>query len=1151
MAMSSIVCTAWNARGINTAHAYMHELLLFSDVVIVSEHWLPQHELYKLDHLHVDFQSTATSGQCVSQNTPHAWGGVAVLYRKCIDFNITVLNIDSKRLCGIHLLQSGHVDLYIIGVYMPHVGCKNDDFIDELVILEELIVKYQQCGDVLIMGDFNCHFGTDVGARGWGKTTRQAGHLLQVIKRHGLKIVDLDSSCEGPNFTYFSENIGKTYIDHCIGSCTLSENVSKCKILQDSIQNTSDHLAITVSIKLNATIQTECNSSVVKSVAWHKLSQIEIVEKYTMQIDVQLSKCLMNVDLNLVDKMLRDVQSVEKLLNVIIELMHACSDKLPKKGFQKALKPYWTHSLTELCKRKKHIMKIWRMAGCPRQCDNVIWNEYKLVKREFRHQQRSAMREFELKHMKDFSESCEVDTKFYWHLVNLSRKVKRKRVTPVKTANNTILVNELDIKQSWYEYFKDMFTPKTSTQYCGAWFSSVNASVETKLKESYGKETNILRNPFTLEELQVCIARLKHKKAAGFDQITAEHIKYGGNTLHECILLIMNSMLGLEIMPRVLKQGVLVPIPKKGKDSMLRENNRGITLLSVVYKLYQCLLKGRLSLQHDVIESVQGAGRKGVSCLHTSYLLRETIQYNRENGKDVFIAFLDARKAFDSVWINGLLLKLFELNVDTKLWRIIKNMYTEFRCTVRIKDEFTEWFDILQGVQQGAPLSLWLYEVFVNDLLVALKNTNLGAKIDNIIVTCPAYADDVAIVATTHGKLQSLLDVAYSHSVKWRYAYNADKSEILCTNNAWKSHVFWLGMETIPVRESCKHVGTIMSTAVKHDERSLGESVYRGKQTLAALRGIGSARVPVGVCAMSKLYWTMCVPILTYGCEVLPLRGNCRNILESAHWDMGKTIQHIPKQTPNPCVLRQIGWTNINGHVDMLKLTFLWRILEMSVTCIYKQVAIKRILSWYNSSEKGADSPVYTILNVAYKYGVLDMFVNKLFDFENVSLLQFKDVVKQKIRLYEHQQHVVTLSMYKRTSLYATCINTRATWPWYIHASRYPECTKNCSYLVRKLIGVTSDGATNVCLCGESTSVSHVLFECEYIKCDRERLWCELDLVLPNGMRKDLHRMSTNQKTIFILNGLGSQYVPEFSNVYSEILKCITTTLRKHDQLFL
>ena len=31
----------------------------------------------------------------------------------------------------------------------------------------------------------------------------------------------------------------------------------------------------------------------------------------------------------------------------------------------------------------------------------------------------------------------------------------------------------------------------------------------------------------------------------------------------------------------------------------------------------------------------------------------------------------------------------------------IKNMYTEFRCTVRIKDEFTEWFDILQGVQQG------------------------------------------------------------------------------------------------------------------------------------------------------------------------------------------------------------------------------------------------------------------------------------------------------------------------------------------------------------------------------------------------------------------------------------------------------------------
>ena len=71
-------------------------------------------------------------------------------------------------------------------------------FDDYLYNLEYIVEQCQHDGNVAIVGDFNCHFGSDCGPRAWGKTTSYASKLKLLTERQSLSIIDLQPICIGP-----------------------------------------------------------------------------------------------------------------------------------------------------------------------------------------------------------------------------------------------------------------------------------------------------------------------------------------------------------------------------------------------------------------------------------------------------------------------------------------------------------------------------------------------------------------------------------------------------------------------------------------------------------------------------------------------------------------------------------------------------------------------------------------------------------------------------------------------------------------------------------------------------------------------------------------------------------------------------------------
>ncbi|XP_033724537.1 uncharacterized protein LOC117314580 [Pecten maximus] len=292
--------------------------------------------------------------------------------------------------------------------------------------------------------------------------------------------------------------------------------------------------------------------------------------------------------------------------------------------------------------------------------------------------------------------------------------------------------------------------------------------------------------------------------------------------------------------------------------------------MPVLYKILEVLLRKHLKEITDPIQSrLQRGFTANASPLRCALLVQEALLAAKARKQDLFIAFLDAKSAFDVVPHNSLNRKLINSGVNGALWLLLRDLHQEASSCIKWDGVTSDPFSVLQGVRQGGVLSTELYKTFINDLLERLNNSGLGTKVGHLRIPAPTCADEVALIAESKEELAILINMAVDYSNREHYVLQPTKSVVMQvassdTKELVPHHNFEINGTAMPIVKQTSHMG-ILRASRNQNQIAIAENIRKGRQAAYALMGPGlHGRNGLESHTACHLIRTFVLPIILY-----------------------------------------------------------------------------------------------------------------------------------------------------------------------------------------------------------------------------------------------------------------------------------------------
>ncbi|GBN75635.1 RNA-directed DNA polymerase from mobile element jockey [Araneus ventricosus] len=298
------------------------------------------------------------------------------------------------------------------------------------------------------------------------------------------------------------------------------------------------------------------------------------------------------------------------------------------------------------------------------------------------------------------------------------------------------------------------------------------------------------------------------KKACGLGCITNKIIKNLPCTMIFEFTEIINNIFKFNYFPKAWKTAVVVPILKPGKGPTQLENYRPISLISTLSKLTENFILDKLNehlAENKILFPEQFGFRKSLTTTHQLLRVVEYITSGFEKGECTGTVFLDVQKAFDRVWIQGLIHKLIRYKTTPHILQLLNSYLEKRKFAVKIDNSISEAKIMRAGIPQGGKISPVLYSLYVNDIPKTHKT-----------LLC-MYADDTAILAKkknhkyTAAALNQYLVKLDDWFLKWKIALNVNKTEAVYFAKDRRKHkpIVKIKNQTITWSQQAKYLGTL------------------------------------------------------------------------------------------------------------------------------------------------------------------------------------------------------------------------------------------------------------------------------------------------------------------------------------------------------
>ena len=188
----------------------------------------------------------------------------------------------------------------------------------------------------------------------------------------------------------------------------------------------------------------------------------------------------------------------------------------------------------------------------------------------------------------------------------------------------------------------------------------------------------------------------------------------------------------------------------------------------------------------------------------------------------VYALFLDASKAFDRLNYIKLFQKLLDKKMCPITIRLLLNKYLNQKIQVKWNGKLSQPFNVSNGVRQGGVLSPLFFSIYIDELLLKLKNSGFGCNIGTYYFGALGYADDVVLLCPTKEGLRNMIRICEKYAYDHDLIFNGNKIILLvCGAVSECVPKLFVNVIEVPVCHTALHLGNLISNNV-HDTIDYG-----------------------------------------------------------------------------------------------------------------------------------------------------------------------------------------------------------------------------------------------------------------------------------------------------------------------------------------